>query len=159
MIITDWAPECRRTCFPFPCESPVVALQPNIPEVYQDLREVFPKTRITCLHPHHHWKCAIDLLAGSEPPRSSVQLSSLDIQVSPALFNPSLESIGGPPWSRMSLATPTIVSYVPKLNLSGTLQQGNSFPFQCLSVPGLICPLILSLISPPLMVSTLFWWL
>jgi hypothetical protein len=42
MKITDWATECLRTCFPFPCgfalvESPVVALQHSISEVHQDL--------------------------------------------------------------------------------------------------------------------------
>ncbi|XP_038823990.1 ankyrin repeat and SOCS box protein 2-like [Salvelinus namaycush] len=41
-------------------ESPVVALQPNIPEVYQDLREVLSKTTATGLPLHRRWDCAIN---------------------------------------------------------------------------------------------------
>ena len=72
MKITDWVPQCRKTCLPFPCgsvsvESPVFALQPNIPEVYHDRREFFSKTHATCLHPNHPCDCVIDLLAGSAP--------------------------------------------------------------------------------------------
>lgn len=67
----------RRTCFPVPCsstlvESPLVALQPNIPEVYQDLREVFSKTRATCHPPHRPWDCAIDLRADATPPHRRI---------------------------------------------------------------------------------------
>ena len=48
MKITVGTLKCRKTYFSFPCgsmsvESPVVALQPNIPEVYQDLQEFFPQ--------------------------------------------------------------------------------------------------------------------
>ena len=65
------------TCCPIPCgwesvESPVVALQPYILEVYQDLGEVFSKIRATGLPPHCLWDCAIDLLAGSAPPRRHI---------------------------------------------------------------------------------------
>jgi hypothetical protein len=53
-----------------------VALQPKIPEVYQDLREVFSKTRTTCLPPHRRWDCAINLLAGSAPQCRRIYLLS-----------------------------------------------------------------------------------
>ena len=77
MRITDWSHECRQTCLPVPCgstsvESPVVALQPYIPEESQDLREVFTKTRATCLPPHRPWDCPIDLYSGATPPRRCI---------------------------------------------------------------------------------------
>lgn len=50
----------------------MVALQPNIPEEYQDLREVFSKTRATCLPPHCPWDCAIDRFSGATPPRRRI---------------------------------------------------------------------------------------
>lgn len=43
-------------------EGPVVALQVDIPQVYQDLREAFSKTCATWLPSHRPWDCAIDLL-------------------------------------------------------------------------------------------------
>lgn len=50
----------------------MVALQPDIPEVYQDLREVFSKTQAPCLPPHLPWDCAIDLLEDSALSRTRV---------------------------------------------------------------------------------------
>lgn len=81
MRITDWSPECRKTCFPVPSgstwvESPVVALQPNIPEEYQDLKKVFSKTCVTSLPPHR--PCAIDLFL--PPRRHNYPLSVADTQ-------------------------------------------------------------------------------
>lgn len=59
----------------------MVSLQPNIPEVYQDLKEVFSKTHVTCLPPNRPWECAIDLLAGSVPPsRRIYPLSVVETQ-------------------------------------------------------------------------------
>jgi hypothetical protein len=50
----------------------VVALQPSIPEEYQDLRKLFSKTRATCLPPHRPWDFAIDQFSGAFPPRGRI---------------------------------------------------------------------------------------
>ena len=76
MRITDWSREFRKTCCPVPCgstsvESPVVNLQSNIPEEYQDLGEVFSKSSTTCL-PHRPWGCAIGLFYGATTPRRRI---------------------------------------------------------------------------------------
>ncbi|XP_031679718.1 uncharacterized protein LOC116374078 [Oncorhynchus kisutch] len=44
----------------------------NIPEEYQDLREVFSKTCTTCLPPHCPWDCDIDLFSGATPLRRRI---------------------------------------------------------------------------------------
>ena len=79
MRITVWSPECQKTCFPVPCGSTSVlrrlrlpALQANIPEEYQDLREVFSKTRTTCLPPHHPWDSTIDQFSSATPPHRCI---------------------------------------------------------------------------------------
>ncbi|KAK3515182.1 hypothetical protein QTP70_009592 [Hemibagrus guttatus] len=44
----------------------------TIPSCYQDLQEVFSKTKATQLPPHHPWDCAIDLLPNAMPPKSKI---------------------------------------------------------------------------------------
>ena len=50
----------------------------KIPE-YHDLKEVFRKSRATCLPPHRPYDCAIDLKTGTSPPRGRLfSLSRLE---------------------------------------------------------------------------------
>lgn len=42
------------------------------PPCYDDLAEVFSKTKATQLPPHHPWDCSIDLLPNAMPPKSRV---------------------------------------------------------------------------------------
>ena len=48
------------------CASPDLS---SMPPQYHDLGEVFSKSRATSLLPHRAYDCAIDLLAGTSPPR------------------------------------------------------------------------------------------
>ncbi|KAK3555967.1 hypothetical protein QTP86_029930, partial [Hemibagrus guttatus] len=43
----------------------------TIPSCYQELQEVFSKTKATQLPPHHPWDCAIDLLPNAMPPKKA----------------------------------------------------------------------------------------
>jgi hypothetical protein len=53
-------------------ESPDHVPQVELPEEYQDLHRVFPKTQATRLPPHHPWDCAIDPLSDTAPTRGHV---------------------------------------------------------------------------------------
>ncbi|KAI2646333.1 Transposon Tf2-9 polyprotein [Labeo rohita] len=72
--------QTRTNCLtyqPQPClttsiESPETQVKVNIPSHYQDLSEVFSKSRATQLPPHRPWDCAIDLLPNAMPPKSRV---------------------------------------------------------------------------------------
>ena len=44
----------------------------NVPEEYQDLREVFSKSRAASLPPHRPYDCAIDLVPGESPPKGKL---------------------------------------------------------------------------------------
>ncbi|KAK3517208.1 hypothetical protein QTP70_001074 [Hemibagrus guttatus] len=44
----------------------------TIPSCYQELQEVFSKTKATQLPPHRPWDCAIDLLPNAMPPKSKI---------------------------------------------------------------------------------------
>ncbi|XP_065821877.1 uncharacterized protein lrfn4b [Labrus bergylta] len=46
-----------------------MSVDSRVPSHYQDLKEVFNKTRATSLPPHRAYDCAIDLLPGTSPPR------------------------------------------------------------------------------------------
>jgi len=60
-----------KSCFTTSIESP--ECKPvTIPSFYQELQEVFSKTRATQLPPHRPWDCAIDLLPNAIPPKSKV---------------------------------------------------------------------------------------
>ncbi|XP_051727379.1 differentially expressed in FDCP 8 homolog isoform X1 [Ctenopharyngodon idella] len=60
-----------KSCFTTSIESP--ECKPvTIPSCYQELQEVFSKTRATQLPPHRPWDCAIDLLPNAIPPKSKV---------------------------------------------------------------------------------------
>uniref|UniRef100_A0A9J8CTZ9 Retrotransposon gag domain-containing protein n=1 Tax=Cyprinus carpio carpio TaxID=630221 RepID=A0A9J8CTZ9_CYPCA len=61
--------------------SPVFDLEPmqekavnlsNVPQQYQDLREVFSKSRTASLPPHCPYDCAIDLVPGKSPPKGKL---------------------------------------------------------------------------------------
>ncbi|KAI2655938.1 Transposon Tf2-9 polyprotein [Labeo rohita] len=78
--LTYWSQFCMKNCFsiqPQPClttsiESRDTQVKITIPSHYQDLSEVFSKTKATQLHPHRSWDCAIDLLPNAMPPKSRV---------------------------------------------------------------------------------------
>ncbi len=71
---------CINHCFairPQPCfttsiESPETHKTINIPSCYNDLSEVFSKTKATRLPPHRPGDCAIELLPNAMPPKSKV---------------------------------------------------------------------------------------
>ncbi|KAI2659768.1 Transposon Tf2-6 polyprotein [Labeo rohita] len=78
--LLQWSLFCINHCFtaqPLPClttsiESPETLKTVNIPSCYDDLSEVFSKTKATQLPPHRPWDCAIDLLPNAMPPKSKV---------------------------------------------------------------------------------------
>lgn len=53
-------------------ESPISAKAVTLPPCYDDLAEVFSKTKATQLPPHRSWDCSIDLLPNAMPPKSRV---------------------------------------------------------------------------------------
>ncbi len=71
---------CINHCFairPQPCfstsiESPETHKTINIPSCYNDLSEVFSKTKATRLPPHRPGDCAIELLPNAMPPKTKV---------------------------------------------------------------------------------------
>jgi hypothetical protein len=63
----------------------VVALEPDNPEVYQDLWEVFSKTQATCLPPYCLWDCTIDLLECSAPPLLVAEIEAMEEYIQEAL--------------------------------------------------------------------------
>ncbi|KAL0180320.1 hypothetical protein M9458_025762, partial [Cirrhinus mrigala] len=75
--LLQWSPFCINHFFttqPLPClttstESPETLKTVNIPSCYNDLSEVFSKTKATRLPPHRPWDCAIDLLLNAMPPK------------------------------------------------------------------------------------------
>ena len=70
------------TCASTSVESPSTTAPTPLPVEYRDLAAVFSKIRATCLPPHRPWDCAIDLLAGTSPPRSrSYPLSQAEHKV------------------------------------------------------------------------------
>ncbi|KAK3510927.1 hypothetical protein QTP70_027099, partial [Hemibagrus guttatus] len=78
--ITHWSQFCFsycldntiiKSCLTTSVESP--ECKPvTIPSCYQELQEVFSKTKATQLPPHRPWDCAIDLLPNAMPPRSKM---------------------------------------------------------------------------------------
>lgn len=65
----------------------------TIPSHYQDLQEVFSKTKATQLPPHRPWDCAIDLLPNAMPPKSKVYpLSRPESQAMEAYIEEALSS-------------------------------------------------------------------
>ncbi|KAL0148230.1 hypothetical protein M9458_056462 [Cirrhinus mrigala] len=78
--LLQWSLFCINHCFtaqPLPClttsiESPETLKTVNIPSCYDNLSEVFSKTKATQLPPHRPWDCAIDLLPTAMPPKSEV---------------------------------------------------------------------------------------
>ncbi|KAL0160767.1 hypothetical protein M9458_044492 [Cirrhinus mrigala] len=79
--LTRWSNFCLHNCLtlkPQPCfttsiESPDNPKPINLPPCYQDLSEVFSKTKATQLPPHRPWDCSIDLLPNAMPPKSKSQ--------------------------------------------------------------------------------------
>ncbi|KAK3551620.1 hypothetical protein QTP70_020828 [Hemibagrus guttatus] len=60
-----------KSCLTTSVESP--ECKPvTIPSCYQELQEVFSKTKATQLPPHRSWDCAIDLLPNAMPPKSKI---------------------------------------------------------------------------------------
>ncbi len=78
--LRQWSMFCINHCFtirPQPCfstsiESPETHKTINIPSCYNDLSEVFSKTKATRLPPHRPGDCAIELLPNAMPPKSKV---------------------------------------------------------------------------------------
>ncbi|KAI2662392.1 Transposon Tf2-11 polyprotein [Labeo rohita] len=58
-----------QPCLTTSIESPDTKVKITIPSPYQDLSEVFSKTKATQLPPHRPWDCAIDLLPNAMPPK------------------------------------------------------------------------------------------
>ncbi|KAI2646332.1 Transposon Tf2-9 polyprotein [Labeo rohita] len=99
--LTHWSQFCLQNCLSHqsqPCfttstESPETQVKVNIPSYYQDLSEVFSKSRATQLPPHHPWDCAIDLLPSAMPPKSRVYpLSRTEDQAMEEYINEALDS-------------------------------------------------------------------
>ncbi len=75
-----WSSFCFHHCLTaqsLPClttsiESPETHKTVDIPSCYNDLSEVFSKSRATQLPPHRLWDCAINLLPNAMPPKSKV---------------------------------------------------------------------------------------
>ncbi|CAM4735482.1 unnamed protein product [Leuciscus chuanchicus] len=78
--LTHWSEFCQnhcmhsaiQPCFTTSIESPDTKQTTKIPTCYNDLVEVFSKTKATQLPPHRQWDCAIDLLPNAMPPKSKV---------------------------------------------------------------------------------------
>ncbi|KAI2665737.1 Retrotransposon-like protein 1 [Labeo rohita] len=99
--LTHWSRFCMENCLlaqPQPClttsiESPDTQVKITIPNHYQDLSEVFSKTKATQLPPHRPWDCAIDLLPNAMPPKSKVYpLSRMEDQAMEDYIEEALES-------------------------------------------------------------------
>ncbi|KAI2647858.1 Transposon Tf2-9 polyprotein [Labeo rohita] len=99
--LTHWSRFCMENCLlaqPQPClttsiESPDTQVKITIPSHYQDLSEVFSKTKATQLPPHRPWDCAIDLLPNAMPPKSKVYpLSRMEDQAMEDYIEEALES-------------------------------------------------------------------
>ena len=76
-LITGWSPQCHATCLQSAARkwsapsvpAPATPDLSSVPPEYHDLGEVFNKSRATSLPPHRSYDCAINLLAGTTPPR------------------------------------------------------------------------------------------
>ncbi|KAL0179864.1 hypothetical protein M9458_025306 [Cirrhinus mrigala] len=99
--LTHWSRFCMENCLltqPQPClttsiESPDTQVKITIPSHYQDLSEVFSKTKATQLPPHPPWDCAIELLPNAMPPKSKVYpLSRMEDQAMEDYIEEALES-------------------------------------------------------------------
>ncbi|KAL0172725.1 hypothetical protein M9458_033036, partial [Cirrhinus mrigala] len=99
--LTRWSQFCMTNCFPIqpqPClttsiESPDTQVKITIPSYYQDLSEVFSKTKATQLPPHRPWDCAIDLLPNAMPTKSRVYpLSRMEDQAMEEYIEETLDS-------------------------------------------------------------------
>ncbi|KAI2647999.1 Transposon Tf2-9 polyprotein [Labeo rohita] len=99
--LTHWSQFCMENCLlaqPQPClttsvESPDTQVKITIPDHYQDLSEVFSKSKATQLPPHRPWDCAIDLLPNAMPPKSKVYpLSRMEDQAMEDYIEEALES-------------------------------------------------------------------
>ncbi|XP_016370811.1 uncharacterized protein LOC107710542 [Sinocyclocheilus rhinocerous] len=74
-------------------ESPEVSKTVNIPNCYDDLAEVFSKTKATQLPLHRPWDCAIDLLPNAMPPKGKIyHLSRKETQVMEEYIEEALSS-------------------------------------------------------------------
>ena len=75
--VVEWSNECHESCLVSVCSS-VSAFQEkavdlsNVPTEYQDLKEVFSKSRAASLPPHRPYDCAIELLPGTSPPKGKL---------------------------------------------------------------------------------------
>ena len=73
--ILGWSPVCSTRCMlkaHSPASAPRLEETPNLAKVlaeYHDLKEVFCKSRATCLPQHRPYDCAIELKPGTTPPR------------------------------------------------------------------------------------------
>jgi len=74
-------------------ESPTSTKAVNIPPCYDDLAEVFSKTKATQLPPHRPWDCTIDLLPNAMPPKSKIYpLSRTETQAMEEYIEEALSS-------------------------------------------------------------------
>ncbi len=77
--VVEWSTKCHESCLVSACSSVSVSVfqeEPvdlsNVPAEYQDLKEVFSKSRAASLPPHRPYDCAIDLLPGTTPPKGKL---------------------------------------------------------------------------------------
>ncbi|KAL0148225.1 hypothetical protein M9458_056457 [Cirrhinus mrigala] len=91
--LTHWSPFCMKNCFSIQPQLPETQVKVTIPSHYQDLSEVFSKTKATQLPPHRPWDCAIDLLPNAMPPKSRVYpLSRMEEQAMEEYIEEALDS-------------------------------------------------------------------
>uniref|UniRef100_A0A9J8D1R8 Reverse transcriptase/retrotransposon-derived protein RNase H-like domain-containing protein n=1 Tax=Cyprinus carpio carpio TaxID=630221 RepID=A0A9J8D1R8_CYPCA len=69
--VLEWSSKCHESCLVSACSSVSVSVfqekavdLSNVPTEYQDLKEVFSKSRAASLPPHRPYDCAIELLPG-----------------------------------------------------------------------------------------------
>ncbi|XP_061611195.1 complement C1q tumor necrosis factor-related protein 1 isoform X1 [Phyllopteryx taeniolatus] len=79
--VMSWGSNCARNCFKPPCDVQGHVSKDNpqtpsadpdlsqVPTCYQDIKDVFSKSKAKSLPPHRPYDCAIDLLPGTTPPR------------------------------------------------------------------------------------------
>ena len=87
--ILGWDTSCSTRCLrkahspaAVPQEEEVLNLE-KVPAEYLDLKEVFCKSRATCLPPHRPYDCTIELKPGTAPLQRSTVLSLLTLRESP----------------------------------------------------------------------------
>ncbi|CAM4619083.1 unnamed protein product [Leuciscus chuanchicus] len=77
--VLEWSSKCHESCLVSACPSVSVSMFQeeavdlcNVPAEYQDLKEVFSKSRAASLPPHRPYDCAIELLPGTSPPKGKL---------------------------------------------------------------------------------------